>query len=565
MSRRFGFVAAGVVGVVLAGFLAGCGEPANEAGSATLQAVSVPPAEVWLDGKSAGTTPLDLTVSAGSHEVLFRQVGFEDRSEQVSLAAGGSQTVEATLVPRDPSDRAALELLAASVGITVEPVTAPELHRGASEPADVVLVWPRGDIRKEGLATWRVDISPAFEGAGRIEFRKGKTVLRTEPFDPQTLVTVGEIPTEVVEALKAGDTVTWGIWPEEGKPFTAQFEVVNKPQAGKRLLDMDRDRHIQRQPPLVQEMLKAEVLQSYRLYSEALVKFLEIKATDRDSSLPNRGIVACLRRMDLEESPLYLEAASRVGGKGGRRAGSETPIAGAGAPVVADRGERMADTGDPAAPSGLRAGGSVPAGLRPVEGAPSGSPASPTVGGIGTEAVEPSSEVVRAAADAASRQAEELARAAEESLARLMTAKDAAEAAERDAESAMNAANEAAEAVTAAAEAAEAAQQQAESSGSAEDRQRAEDAAKALAAAEASAAVAQRTAEEVARGAEAARQELQAAQVAYAEASARAKVAERAAEEAAGRVPGAPVPPGTPPAPDGPPEGPPAPPRPPQR
>jgi hypothetical protein len=62
--------------------------------------VSVPGAEVTIDGNPAGTSPLDAqTVGSGPHLVAVEMDGFHSQEEIVEVPLGGSRTLEVVLVP----------------------------------------------------------------------------------------------------------------------------------------------------------------------------------------------------------------------------------------------------------------------------------------------------------------------------------------------------------------------------------------------------------------------------------------------------------------------------------
>jgi len=310
------------VAILAAGLLAtGCDARGGGEGNAnsTVNLSSLPAAEAWVDGKAAGSTPLAVPLAPGRHELVFKQTGFAKHRQTLDVAAGAVASVDATLQPVDPMDPDALRLVAAAYGVTVEPFRAPEVHRGAASIGGVALLYPRNDVRKEGLAGYRIDVTPAYEGGGWLEFRKGKTSLHREPFEPDTLVNAASLPTSVRDALKSGDTVTWGVYfTDARKPITAQFEIVAKPAATKKLADLASDRRLALQPAVLRQQLEAEVLQNYRLYSEALVRLLDIRAADKDSTAPYGGIVSCLRRLDLEDTALFTEASSKAVGLASR-------------------------------------------------------------------------------------------------------------------------------------------------------------------------------------------------------------------------------------------------------
>lgn len=56
-------------------------------------------AEVLADGKYLGATPLEVTLAAGSHNVVVRKVGFHDWARDVEVIEGSKQKVWADLEP----------------------------------------------------------------------------------------------------------------------------------------------------------------------------------------------------------------------------------------------------------------------------------------------------------------------------------------------------------------------------------------------------------------------------------------------------------------------------------
>jgi hypothetical protein len=66
--------------------------------------VSVPGAEVWVDGANVGPAPLadDVFVPAGSHRVEAKLAGYEAAPQAVEAKEGGSEKVTLTLAPIAP-------------------------------------------------------------------------------------------------------------------------------------------------------------------------------------------------------------------------------------------------------------------------------------------------------------------------------------------------------------------------------------------------------------------------------------------------------------------------------
>jgi hypothetical protein len=276
-TKRFAAVlVAGVAG--LASALAGCGgsEPT----------------------KTAGTSPSNTTTTASvpSTPSLPTTVDFNDPKElAAALAALGIETP-------------AMEPLALDRGVT----------DGLAFP-----MWPVGDIRKTGLKTFRVDVSPSFEGKAFLKFFDGKKELYSAPFDPAKTTTVGTIPAVVVESLKANDRVTWGVYfdSKKVKPITVDFTVTEKASATKKLAELDGRKTLTTLGRLV---ARGQVLQNASLLSEALVTFVDVTQTDPSVTSVYTNIVDCLRRLNLKKTPMFSDMQQRVvGNKGnsGARAG----------------------------------------------------------------------------------------------------------------------------------------------------------------------------------------------------------------------------------------------------
>ena len=360
------------------------------------------------------------------------------------MKAGFVGAVDATLDAVDVTDADTVRQIAAAFGVTVDPFRSPELHRGGAAVGGVSLLYPRNDVRKEGLSSLRIDVTPSYDGQGWLEFHKGKNVLVRQRFEPDTLSTTMPMPASVVRALKTGETVTWGIYFEDGrKPVTTQFEVVSKPAAAKKLAELAADKRLARQPSILRLQLEAEALQNYRLYSEALTKLLEGRSADKDSSLPYNGIVSCLRRLDLEDTALYSESAARVTKQiSGLRAGASVASVPTARPAVTKPGAMSAPTAAAPArkittPSATPnptppAGPTEPSDTNPVPVADGGSPANrPTVNGASLLRGEADRLTAQAAEQATfAQQAADAAAAAAAAVAVAQQAADAARQAE---------------------------------------------------------------------------------------------------------------------------------------
>jgi hypothetical protein len=311
--------------VAAAAMLAACGsetKPTNTAGqgstkpsadTASVTITSYPAAEAKVDGVVKGTTPLTLALTPGTHSVSFSAAGFNGETESITVKAGESRTVEGILAVTNPNDPITHDLLASAAEIPLEPATDVSTHRGASSGPQVLPMYPMGDVRMAGLSSFRVEIDDKFEAAGKLEFRKGKKVLWSAPFNPDHLVTVDHVPQDVLKALKTGDRIEWGFYPDnpKQKSVTSTFVVIEKKQVEKALVSIDSDKRLAKQPALTRDLLKAEKMENYSLYSEALQRYLDIRAAYADTALPYKGIANCLQRLHLTDSELYAEALSK--------------------------------------------------------------------------------------------------------------------------------------------------------------------------------------------------------------------------------------------------------------
>ena len=62
-------------------------------------------ADIMVDGKFSGNTPSTLQLSAGDHAVSVTAKGFQEWERTITLSAGGTITLNATLAPETPNQR----------------------------------------------------------------------------------------------------------------------------------------------------------------------------------------------------------------------------------------------------------------------------------------------------------------------------------------------------------------------------------------------------------------------------------------------------------------------------
>lgn len=204
------------------------------------------------------------------------------------------------------------ELTKALASIGVESGTYEVERDRASGPDGVAFpTWPSGEIRKPGLKTYRVDVSPSFEGKATLRFSLGKKVLYEAPFDPTTVTTEAALPAAVAEGVKKGDVVTWGVYfaDKKQKPATVQFTVTEKPAATKKVSELDANKSLSR---LAREVAKAQTLHNYSLLSEALITYAAVGKEDARITSVYAPMMDCLRRLKLKNTPLFEEAKLRA-------------------------------------------------------------------------------------------------------------------------------------------------------------------------------------------------------------------------------------------------------------
>jgi hypothetical protein len=330
------------------------------------------------------------------------------------------------------------ELAAAlsALGVETPPVEPFTPERGVVDGL-AYPTWPSGDVRKAGLRTFRLDVSPSFDGKAYLKFFHGKKELYSAPFEPVKTTTIDTIPAVVVESLKAGDRVTWGVYFDKKsmKPITLDFTVTDKPATSKKVGEVDANKGLS---VLGRMITKAQVLKNYSFLSEALMTYVEIVKTDDSVTSVYADMVDCLRRLKLKNTPLFQDAQmrmtttpspSRKGFSGGLNGGLAGGGPGSGDLPTGNQG-KMAGVGPTAVAktsgankAGPKAGGS---GLPPI----------PTVPGTPTP-TDPSGEAAAGNQDAEHTAMMNQLRAA------ALTARDRADKAQRLADEAKKQADEA--------------------------------------------------------------------------------------------------------------------------
>jgi hypothetical protein len=207
--------------------------------------------------------------------------------------------------------------LASELGVELTPFEEFERHRGADEAIPVQALYPREDVRAEDLDSFRVDVSSDFEGAGKIEFRQGKDVLSSSAFAPTDFMTTEAIP-EAVRAAKPGQTVTWGWYPEKGKPVTTQFTIVKEdPRLQERIGKMEK--RVGEADQYLVAAMRAQLYLNARLYYAAYKEAQRaLEFGSEDATQAFAVMQASLRAMKLHKTALWTDLQTQFDGVRGR-------------------------------------------------------------------------------------------------------------------------------------------------------------------------------------------------------------------------------------------------------
>ena len=323
--------------------MAACGDKSTNTSKSdtkkvTLAIKSEPRANVNIDGRDFGETPVEVALKPGDRTLRLEAPGFKIVEEALSVS--GPQEIIHHLVIESSDDESAYERLAAMLDVPVEKFEAiadAGTHRGSnSKEAWVQLYWPAGDVTEGGLETFRLDLLDADPEAfydeddeevpGKLFFKKGKRVLYERDVVPSANSSgvervVANIPADVLAQVKANDTITWGVAFEgrryKKKSVEQKIKVVKNDRADKAIKKLLKRKSFQKQPELLRELYIAETLLNKRLYTQSLTHYIGITQRWPQATQPYKGMVNALRRMKLTKTEVFKELSSVLGGKGG--------------------------------------------------------------------------------------------------------------------------------------------------------------------------------------------------------------------------------------------------------
>ncbi len=293
--------------------IVGCGsesKPAATTGGETTQeaklnATCYPQAEVLLDGKSIGKTPIkDHAIKPGSQKLEFIREGFVTGVHPVP--AGATATVDMTLKVKDPKDPAALQALAGDLGIEMSTLEEDERFRSGGKKPAIQILYPRGSMRASDLDDYRIDVTEDFEPGGMLRFKVRAKVIFEMVFNPEEFETTATIPDKVSSQIKAGDKVTWGYYPVKGRAIVATFTLLKRDRRLERRIEL-LEKRLENQRPIVQDQMRAQLLLNKRLYYPAWKKARKVFVSTELAPQAHAIMQSALRGMKLHKSALWIE------------------------------------------------------------------------------------------------------------------------------------------------------------------------------------------------------------------------------------------------------------------
>jgi hypothetical protein len=248
---------------------------------------------------------------AGLATALTGCGGNEPTKTATTTPPAASTTVASSPATVDYNDPAELARALATIDVEVSAPEPIERDRAGGYEGLIFPTWPSGEVRKAGLSTYRVDVAPEFDGKAKLKFLVNKKVVFEGPFEPANLSTESAIPAIVLESLKAGDQLTWGVYPEgkKVKAATLDAKVIEKAGATRKLSQTDSEKALS---PMARAFAKANVLQNNGFLSESVMTFVAIGKADSSITSVYAPIVGLLRRLHLKNTPLFHDAMARA-------------------------------------------------------------------------------------------------------------------------------------------------------------------------------------------------------------------------------------------------------------
>ncbi len=280
---------------------------------AHVSVITVPVADVWIDGESAGRSPIaDRSVAAGEHRIVARLEGFVPFDRTVPLGRGARYALDVAMRPIDPADPVALRRLAEALKVERTEVDVKGL-RGPRDPKDgppALVLWPRGARRAAPteIVLWAEvpahDVRLVIErvGAeGKAERVHEETIATV--FQRQPAALSGPVASRLVGAgsyrvvLSASDGKEWSV---------ASFSVASADAA--READTSVDRTLARldaEDP-AKAVLRADLWIGQGRYEEALATAIDLRERLGERREVARLAIAALEGAGLKGSAPWV-------------------------------------------------------------------------------------------------------------------------------------------------------------------------------------------------------------------------------------------------------------------
>ncbi len=276
---------------------------------------------VVVDGTEHGSPPLSLPVAPGTHEVVLRRDRFAPSRARVHVRAGEVHSRSAVLVPADLEDAEARRLFETSLSLRPLPPEVPDpresdpsagtVRAPGGDPAALVVLAPRGDVRLSDLASCWIEVDPeTFVDGGRLELREGGRVLWSVPFSPDLADVCAPMRIDgTVAPPRVGATLELGWTPPPGsqaKAVSVALRLVADDVATEALGGLLR---LPSEASSLGAYYRIEALRRAGLHTAALVESARLVRARADDRRAWGGILRLLGDAGLEDSA----TSSRIG------------------------------------------------------------------------------------------------------------------------------------------------------------------------------------------------------------------------------------------------------------
>ncbi|MCU0724844.1 MAG: hypothetical protein MUE73_03500, partial [Planctomycetes bacterium] len=261
-------------------------------------------AQIFVDGRMVGVSPVQVCLEPGEHEVEAVAPGMHSPPVQIVATRGHTERVVFSPVILNPDNRVVVDELERSMGQTPTDLDAPPRKRSGSVAGPL---FPRGSVRLTDLRRFAIEFDdPVNVPEGEIRFLRGDEVLGVAVAPVSLGAGYGPLPDALVRALRPGDKVRWGFWAATGESphGTAEFEVVDDPVVDfeTRLAAVGAG-----QPPAALAHLRCDELLRQGLFTAAYEEAVRVTMSRPQSARAWRVRIEALDRMGADLSRLRAE------------------------------------------------------------------------------------------------------------------------------------------------------------------------------------------------------------------------------------------------------------------